>query len=142
MALPGASALNVIVAEDGLSPSGFSESVFFSGISEPFILAPDNLFFVGTLTDAATSQAIDESLWRSNFEGELDRLVSVGDNITVNGEVEQIVQGLFGAQTIGDNSFVFRGSGNEVLVGVETVTPGGTAFNARFVLLAIENGLP
>ena len=142
LALPGASALNVIVAEDGLSPSGFSESVFFSGISEPFILAPDNLFFVGTLTDAATSQAIDESLWRSNFEGELDRLVSVGDNITVNGEVEQIVQGLFGAQTIGDNSFVFRGSGNEVLVGVETVTPGGTAFNARFVLLAIENGLP
>ena len=97
---------------------------------------------MGTLTDAATSQAIDESLWRSNFEGELDRLISVGDNITVNGEVEQIVQGLFGAQTFGDNSFVFRGSGNEVLVGVETVTPGGTAFNARFVLLAIENGLP
>ena len=142
LALPGASALNVIIAEDGLSPSGFSESVFFSGISEPFILTPNNLFFVGTLTDAATSQVVDESLWRSDFEGGLDRLISVGDDIAVNGEVEQIVQGLFGAQTIGDNGFVFRGSGNEVLVGVETVTPGGTAFNARFVLLAIENGLP
>lgn len=92
IALPGASSLQMIVANDSVVPTefGFPESAFFSDIYEPHLVSENNLFFFAQITDSVTSKVIDDSLWHSNLNGELKKVISTGAQVTINGEIENM----------------------------------------------------
>lgn len=122
---PGASSLPVIVSGDGEIPEGFNSTGFWSQLRRPSIANAETLYFSGRISDAISGSVIDESLWESNFEGQLNLVLSVGDEVMIGDDiVEPIMPGAFSSPGI------------DLLQNVVTTPEGG------LILMVNTNGSP
>ena len=98
---PGFNVLAVIVSGDGLIPEGFSSTGFWSELRRPTIASAGTLYFTGQISDAIDGSLINESMWKSDFNGELSQVLSIGDEVVVEeGVIEPISVGSFSSPGI------------------------------------------
>lgn len=138
---PGSNSLPVIVSGDGPIPDGFSSTGFWSELSRPSIASADTLYFVGRISDAISDDLIDESLWESDFNGELSLMLSVGDEVEVGeNAVEPITFGPLLSPAIDlTQNVVTTPEGGLILMVNTNVNPLNSVLNNRQVLIHLPS---
>lgn len=139
---PGHSALNVIASSDGKVPGETNESVFFNSFSKPYIAKNDNVLFVAHAVNAAKSnEIVDSSLWRSNAQGALSKVLSAGDKVVVEGVDYAIKRSRFGSGIAEDGILFTTNSGGVVTLVTINKPTSNSVFSQRQSLIHLPSAV-